>query len=390
MSTTSTSAGNSNPNVTTITRAGNCGYNLTNWSDDIVNKVNQSLPDFNAWANDVSQNTFQLFHENNTNFNELDKQILQSTRDSGQKLINIVNTLSNLQDTSTSTAGVVNNILLVTKKLLQNESPTSCKQLERQYQVTQSGYYTLTSGNGSTEYTAYCDTGILCGSRGGWTRLAYMELGSLMPNCPSAFRLYHVGGYYKSCGRPATSSGGCASVIYPSNGVSYSQICGRVLGYQYGSPDAIYQPANSNYSYRNDINSYYVDGVSITRGSPRQHVWTLMAGISEASASSRSCPCNTGSSVSVPSFIGNNYFCDSDNPSNTASPTLYRNNYLWSGNSISCRSLETACCAAPGIPWFHRDYGSNITTDDIEVRVCGDSGTDDEDTPIVYYQIFVK
>ena len=33
----------------------------------------------------------------------------------------------------------------------------------------------------------------------------------------------------------------------------------------------------------NDINSYYVDGVSITRGSPRQHVWTLMAGVHEAS-----------------------------------------------------------------------------------------------------------
>ena len=29
----------------------------------------------------------------------------------------------------------------------------------------------------------------------------------------------------------------------------------------------------------NNINSYYVDGVSITRGSPRQHVWTLMAGL---------------------------------------------------------------------------------------------------------------
>ena len=36
------------------------------------------------------------------------------------------------------------------------------------------------------------------------------------------------------------------------------------------------------YNAHNDINSYYVDGVSITRGSPCQRVWTLMAGLIEA------------------------------------------------------------------------------------------------------------
>ena len=43
-----------------------------------------------------------------------------------------------------------------------------------------------------------------------------------------------------------------------------------------------------------NINSYYAEDVSITRGSPCQHVWTLMAGNTEASAGSSSCPCNTG------------------------------------------------------------------------------------------------
>ena len=64
------------------------------FTNDIVNKVNQCLPDFNEWASGVSQNTLQLF-QNNTNFTELGKQILQTARDSAQKLINIVNTLSN-------------------------------------------------------------------------------------------------------------------------------------------------------------------------------------------------------------------------------------------------------------------------------------------------------
>ena len=74
--------------------------------------VTQSLPNFNEWANGVAHNTFQLI-QNYPNFTEPDEQILQTTKDSAQKLVNIVNTLSNLQDTSTSTAGVVDDILLV-------------------------------------------------------------------------------------------------------------------------------------------------------------------------------------------------------------------------------------------------------------------------------------
>ena len=111
------------------------------WANGVVSKVNSnvtgSLPDFNEWANGVSQNTLQLF-QNNTNFTELDKQILQTTRDSAQKLINIVNTLSNLQDTSTSTAGVVDDILLIAQELLvlHNDPtafsalPSSCKEIQ--------------------------------------------------------------------------------------------------------------------------------------------------------------------------------------------------------------------------------------------------------------------
>ena len=51
------------------------------------------------------------------------------------------------------------------------------------------------------------------------------------------------------------------------------------MGYQYGSPDAI----NTWYGTGCDgINSDYVDGVSLTYGSPRQHVWIFMAGTFES------------------------------------------------------------------------------------------------------------
>ena len=382
--------------------------NFTQWANDIVSRVNQSLPDFNEWANSVvskvnsnvtgslpdfnewangvSQNTLQLF-QNNTNFTELDKQILQTTRDSAQKLINIVNTLSNLQDTSTSTAGVVDDILLIAQELLvlHNESatlPTSCKELKRQHQTLYSGYYILSSANG-TAYTAYCEMYELCGSREGWTRLAYLDMGYSTQNCPSGFRLYQSGGV-RACGRQ-NSNAGCVSVQFPSNGISYSQICGRVYGYQWGSTDAVYDP---NYSYRNDINSHYVDGVSITRGSPRQHVWTLMAGESESTSSQRSCPCNTGSSVSVQPFIDSNYFCESGNSNSYISYDIYTD-VLWDG--YGCGNHEYPnCCKNNAEKWFHRDYGSTTTTDYIELRVCGDEGINDEDVLVYYYKIYVQ
>ncbi len=39
--------------------------------------------------------------------------------------------------------------------------------------------------------------------------------------------------------------------------------CGKVVGYQIGSPDAVWTSMNTLETH-NGINSYYVDGVSIT------------------------------------------------------------------------------------------------------------------------------
>ena len=207
--------------------------------------------------------------------------------------------------------------------------------------------------NGGTRQSIYCDMEEpeLCGSRGGWTKLAYLNMSNDTQNCPPGFRLYQSGGV-RACGRSLTGSGSCVSVQFPSNGISYSQICGRVIGYQYISTDAVW-------GHRNNINSYYVDGISITRGSPRQHVWTLMAGWTETNTGTMSCPCNTGSTVSVVPFIGNNYFCESGNSNSYESSILYTADPLWDGKD--CGSLEAPCCTAPGLPWFHRDYGANMT-----------------------------
>ena len=63
------------------------------------------------------------------------------------------------------------------------------------------------------------------------------------------------------------------------------------------------------------IDTDFVDGVVLTHGSPRKHIWTFAAGYNQyiqyGTLSSR-CPCNDDSySYTLLPFVGNDYFCDS-------------------------------------------------------------------------------
>ena len=332
----------------------------------------------------------------------------QDIQEIKQKLDGIISSLSHIKETATSNAGAINDILLLVEDLimLHNDSsssffspiPTSCQEIKNKQPNSPSGVYLLETATNGTQYV-YCNMEELCGSGGGWTRLAYLDMSDSTENCPSGFRLYQSGGV-RACGRETSSVGSCTSVQFPSNGISYSQVCGRVVGYQYGSTDAVYA---ANYQgtetygsvidpSHNDINSYYVDGVSITHGSPRQHVWTLMVGPQGSSIAydgRYNCPCSPGSIQGpfIQSFVGNDYYCESG-AGNTWTHILYTSNPLWDGQG--CGSIETACCNVTGIPWFHKDNGNTTTTDYIELRVCGDEGTGNEDVPVGFYEIYVK
>ena len=174
----------------------------------------------------------------------------------------------------------------------------------------------------------------------------------------------------------------CDSVTFSTNGISYSQVCGRVIGYQYASPDAL-RP-DGGYE---DLDSPYVDGLSITYGSPRKHIWTLIASwrvMFHDVYTDINCPCNSDSTITVQSFIGDNYFCESGNSMTGFTRKLYTSDPLWDGEG--CGGIEGPCCNAPGIPWFHKVLDSS-TTDDIELRACGDQYTFDEDVPVSLYEI---
>ena len=320
-----------------------------------------------------------------------------------QKMDGLIASLSRIKDTTTTNAGAINDILLLMEDLLMlhNESssssfsplPTSCQEIKDKQPNSPSGVYLLATASSNRTKYVYCNMEELCGSEEGWTRLAYLDMTDSTENCPSGFKLYQSGGV-KGCGRATSSGGSCTSVQFPSNDISYSQVCGRVVGYQYASPDAVDSTIGSVSSHT-DINSYYVDGVSITRGSPRQHVWTLMAGLSTGihswSGDARhNCPCSPDSpqNSTLQSFIGNDYYCETGNPATDGSfqVIFYPSDPLWDGKDCS---REGDCCTAPGLPWFHKVLDTT-TTDYLELRVCGDEGTAGEDTPLSFYELYIK
>ena len=251
----------------------------------------------------------------------------------------------------------------------------SCEDIKTMSPSAPSGYYNITKYDGTTQ-RVYCDMEHFCGSEiSGWTRVAYLDMSDPSQQCPTELRLYNEGGV-RACGRQTSSGASCDSVTFSTNGVSYSQVCGRVIGYQYATPDSIRSTQS--------IDSPYVDGVSITHGSPHQHIWTLINARNEIG---QRCPCSVGATPSVPSFVGNNYFCESGNPLSGWSRQVYPDDPLWDGEG--CGGDEGPCCNVPGIPWFHRALDST-TTDDIELRVCGDEGTTNEDSPVGVYEIYIK
>ena len=274
----------------------------------------------------------------------------------------------------------------VNQLLLQGYHPSpllhSCEEIKTNWPHSPSDYYIIADNHGHTRHV-YCHMENICGS-GGWMRIAYLNTSDSAEECPPGFKLYQSGGV-RACGRQTSSSGSCQSVKFPSYSISYSQVCGRIMGYQYRSPDAINADFGTGH---HDINSDYVDGVSLTHGSPRQHVWTFMAGTFEnKQRSTANCPCAHGTTQTVQSFIGTDYFCESGNPDTYWQSKLYIADPLW--DKKGCSTIEQLCCHARGLPWFHKTI-QFPTNDYIEMRVCGDQSTWDEDVPVSYYEIYVK
>ena len=270
-------------------------------------------------------------------------------------------------------------------------SRSSCKDIPEN---SPSGYYWIQAKNHTIPVQVYCDMmsrNCNCNSTGGWTRIANLDMTDPNQNCPNGFRLVNrTEPPLRLCGRPGNEFTGHVTATFPTHGIEYTHVCGRVIGYQFGSTDAFLAYFSSRFT---PIDGCYVDGIILTHGQlPRQHVWTFAAALDEAQYSSHtSCPCirpDKPFTHSLPPFIGQDYFCDAAIPSYTGQPNIfYPDNPLWDGQGCGSTS---SCCEFNNPPWFCRQL-PQPTTDDIELRICssGEPITN-EDTPLERIEIYVR
>ena len=209
-------------------------------------------------------------------------------------------------------------------------------------------------------------------------RVTYLNMTEPGASCPTSLR--QINTPVKLCGRHTAP--GCSGVTYPVDGIRYSKVCGQARGYQYHTTDA-FQPST------NDINSHYVDGVSITYGKPRQHIWTFGAAGSGDGRSNApyTCPCAKFPGANPPNFVGLDYFCESRSRSqNSRSLKTALTNPLWDGKGCG---QDVNCCAQPGMPWFCRTLPQEVS-EDIEVRVCADQVFADEEVYAELVEVYVQ
>ena len=167
-----------------------------------------------------------------------------------------------------------------------------------------------------------------CGNiTGGWMRVGSINITENDTQCPGNLLKREDS---NTCGVEivAFSLPHCSSVNFSVNSFRYSKVCGKIKAFPISSLEAFHSRFPS-------IDHNYVDGISLTHGHPRQHIWTLAAG------NDISCPCTDNceaNSITLPpSFVDKDYFCDTGSED--------RSNPLWNGGSCvttnTCSSFNS-------------------------------------------------
>ena len=210
-----------------------------------------------------------------------------------------------------------------------------------------------------------------CGGAGEWHRIAHLDMNDPNQQCPPNWNLITTS-TVRACGGAGQT---CVSAIFPSNGMSYSHVCGRIIAYQKGSTDAF--GPTVRVTERPTLDQNYFDGVSLTHGpaGSRQHIWSFVSAVIEFHEDGKVesvCPCTSHLNWphQTPSFVGNNYFCETGNQGQISqSMRIYSDDPLWDGEG--CGGTST-CCEFNTPPLFCTAL-PQATTDDLEARICLDT-----------------
>ena len=263
-------------------------------------------------------------------------------------------------------------------------SGSSCEDIYKNYPETgdKPGYYQV---NGT--HWAYCNMTAIAGDDfiptcagvgGGWRRIANVNI-TAGDTCPGGWHKDTQSGV--SFCKKSINGPGCNAALFSTNGIHYSKVCGRAKGYQKGHPWGGFRGYRS---YQQKLDGYYVDGLSITYSSPRQHIWTYATGAYDNITYIGNCPCAAGG-LAPPSFVGKSYYCESGRTLEDFHPVYHFDDPLWDGSGC----ITSHCCDDATQPWFYYEL-SGTTTSDIEARICDVRVFSDGFTMIDQLEIYIQ
>ena len=263
----------------------------------------------------------------------------------------------------------------------QLNAATSCKEIHECDPTAPSGFYWVNTTTAPLQVYCQMETNNCGDITGGWMRAAYIDMTNVNNTCPQGLN-YTVENSTRMCTRTYTGHHGCSSVTFPTHGFSYTKVCGRARGFQFR-----YTPGYQNYYNHGQttLDRAYVSGLSVTHGSPRNHIWTFAVGLSkDLNYACCNCPCASPyPGPASPPFVGENFFCESVN-TGPYEQQWYLDDPLW--DSQGCVSGST-CCNRGG-PWFATTLSQEVS-DDMEVRMCHDFDPGNENIGVEQLEIFI-
>ena len=262
--------------------------------------------------------------------------------------------------------------------LVRSQPAVSCRDIYQKNPTShgKSGYYIVTA-DGKPSFV-YCDMELECGGEKGWLKVTDINVAK-GNSCPHGWK--KITSPVAACRAPSDNAG-CYSAQFSTHQVAYSRVCGMVIGYQKGSTDGFHRIAYPSRS----IDGPYVDGVSITYGTPRKHIWSYAIGINELGGA-LSCPCARSIGSLPPPFVHENYYCESGSYNTPSSWSLYlTDDPVWDGKG--CPN-ENSCCSEPNMPWFYRQIPLT-SSKNLEARICHDQPFSDEGVLVKEIKLFIQ